>query len=882
MLLMMMQIRSSYNNNLFPARSDIGRSAKKTNAKENNGRKNKRAMSSSSSRSLSSKKNEFVPSFREALTVNVKIIDVDILKRFTRERREQERNNQTKTTKTKTKRKDIENKKTTTKNKDTKAVVSVPSSRGQSSPTPSSITAAWLSYYTFGAAAVTTVAAGVFFFIFGKSEEKGRERNDDSDDPPVRSITYSFDTPQTAAVRNNAPRPPRQSKDRQQREQREILWREDEDVNPFLKQMKDPSITSTPQQLKDNTIPRPRPRRPPPPTPQLSPPRSFENEPSAGKISSSPSSTDYVVPKQVEEEIERRRGKWTVATFFDGEKVNEIKKEFNQWVQSYDDELHPWNQALDNERYDAITNSSLSTKEDRRNPHFKKVEKEKKVREAARRRRNSYFAAVSSNRYATTTKELLDLEEKVRERLASNTPVFDTEGTFFKNESRKEAMALYGIALGKLFYEKSPTTIVGEGTFSDVFSAQKGTASAPSSPSLNKADFFTQGECVLKCSAPFPGRDPFDAPQGDGYGFGKVETMVLTTLPKHPAIVEVIAAFLEADRNESYLLLKDVGENAHEARKKGRLTPRECRAMARRILHALKHCHERNVIHRDIKSGNILIKGREGSEDFDRKATLVDFGVAHSQTACELYFPETVNNEQDDSKSLAGKITFCSVEYDPSSGTPGYQAPEVLLGKYTPPAKKQGEIVNDDEVENSNDIVNNGKVSMETYAKVDIFAFGVAMYFLCTGKEIFADSSDAGENTTTKSKQKARAMSAMELKRLNRKELDLDAKILTQMLTYPDFRLASSQEKNMRERYGNLVKNQNEVIQSTTLTEKIIEDLSGRQPVAFCKLIASCLNVDPSKRPSAEEALAWENAFVGIDRDEDIRAFEKTPWMMKR
>ena len=581
------------------------------------------------------------------------------------------------------------------------------------------------------------------------NQKKGRGRNDDSDDPPVRSITYSFDTPQTAAVRNNAPRPPRQSKDRQQREQREILWREDEDVNPFLKQMKDPSMTSTPQQLKDNTIPRPRPRRPPPPTPQLSPPRSFENEPSAGKISSSPSSTDYVVPKQVEEEIERPRGKWTVATFFDGEKVNEIKKEFNQWVQSYDDELHPWNQALDNERYDAITNSSLSTKEDRRNPHFKKVEKEKKVREAARRRRNSYFAAVSSNRYATTTKELLDLEEKVRERLASNTPVFDTEGTFFKNESRKELPTI----VGKLFYEKSPTTIVGEGTFSDVFSAQKGTASAPSSPSLNKADFFTQGECVLKCSAPFPGRDPFDAPQGDGYGFGKVETMVLTTLPKHPAIVEVIAAFLEADRNESYLLLKDVGENAHEARKKGRLTPRECRAMARRILHALKHCHERNVIHRDIKSGNILIKGREGSEDFDRKATLVDFGVAHSQTACELYFPETVNNEQDDSKSLAGKITFCSVEYDPSSGTPGYQAPEVLLGKYTPPAKKQGGIVNDDEVENSNDIVNNGKGRWKRTRKLTFLRLVLPCTF-CAREKKSSRTLQMPENTTTKSSKK--------------------------------------------------------------------------------------------------------------------------------
>ena len=58
----------------------------------------------------------------------------------------------------------------------------------------SSITAAGFRITRLARQKVTTVAAGVFFFIFGKSEEKGRERNDDSDDPPVRSITYSFDT----------------------------------------------------------------------------------------------------------------------------------------------------------------------------------------------------------------------------------------------------------------------------------------------------------------------------------------------------------------------------------------------------------------------------------------------------------------------------------------------------------------------------------------------------------------------------------------------------------------------------------------------------------------------------------------------------------------
>ena len=47
-----------------------GRSAKK---------KKKADTKSSSSPSLSSKKNEFVPSFREAMKVKVKIIDIDIV-----------------------------------------------------------------------------------------------------------------------------------------------------------------------------------------------------------------------------------------------------------------------------------------------------------------------------------------------------------------------------------------------------------------------------------------------------------------------------------------------------------------------------------------------------------------------------------------------------------------------------------------------------------------------------------------------------------------------------------------------------------------------------------------------------------------------------------
>ena len=387
-----------------------GRSAKK---------KKKADTKSSSSPSLSSKKNEFVPSFREAMKVKVKIIDIDILKRFTGERREEERKKKKKKEKKETKKK---NTTTNTKQKDAKAVISVSSSRDQSPPpTPSST---WLSYCAFGATVVTTVAAGAFFSTFAKKRGERGKREENGDDASLQPITFAFDTPQTAAVRNKSPRPPRRSEDQHQREQQEILRRrEEKEVNPFLKQMEDSNVAFSSQQIKSNIIPRP--SSSPPPQ------RLFETEPSSGKSSPRPSSsTGYVVPKQVEA-MQTRETSSTAAAVFDGKKVDELKKEFNQWALSYDDELHPWDRALDNKRYDAIAtplSSSSTVEEESTNnissssisdaliPESEKREKETKVREVARRRRNSYFAAISSKRYAPTTIEQLALEEKVRER----------------------------------------------------------------------------------------------------------------------------------------------------------------------------------------------------------------------------------------------------------------------------------------------------------------------------------------------------------------------------------------------------------------------------------------------------------------------------------
>ena len=125
---------------------------------------------------------------------------------------------------------------------------------------------------------------------------------------------------------------------------------------------------------------------------------------------------------------------------------------------------------------------------------------------------------------------------------------------------------------------------------------------------------------VLKCSVPFPGVIQ-GRRVGDGLAIGEVEARVLSAVPPHPNVVKLLAAFLSDERNESYLLLGDAGDNLHAARERGEVSPRDVRRHARSVLRALAHVHAHGVVHRDVKGGNILV-GKDGA------ATLIDFGVA--------------------------------------------------------------------------------------------------------------------------------------------------------------------------------------------------------------------------------------------------------------
>jgi serine/threonine protein kinase len=131
------------------------------------------------------------------------------------------------------------------------------------------------------------------------------------------------------------------------------------------------------------------------------------------------------------------------------------------------------------------------------------------------------------------------------------------------------------------------------------------------------------------------------------------ETAILQGLD-HPGVVGLHDAGEEDGR--AYLVMQLVeGEDLAERLLTGPLGLDEIAATARRLADALAHVHERGVIHRDLKPGNVLL-GADG-------AMITDFGVAYLLDTTRV--------------TAVGSV----------AGTAAYMAPEQVLGEPVgPPA----------------------------------------------------------------------------------------------------------------------------------------------------------------------------------------------------
>ena len=144
----------------------------------------------------------------------------------------------------------------------------------------------------------------------------------------------------------------------------------------------------------------------------------------------------------------------------------------------------------------------------------------------------------------------------------------------------------------------------------------------------------------------------------------------------HPHIIRVIDKGLTREGMPYFVMDYVEGITLKDALKTGSLSDRRKLRVIMQVAKALGYAHRNNIVHRDIKPGNILLD-REGN------ARVVDFGIARLTEDTEL---SKVNEE------------------GMTVGTPAYMAPEQHLG------------------------------GAHTSSASDIYSLGVIMYLMLCGK----------------------------------------------------------------------------------------------------------------------------------------------------
>jgi len=158
------------------------------------------------------------------------------------------------------------------------------------------------------------------------------------------------------------------------------------------------------------------------------------------------------------------------------------------------------------------------------------------------------------------------------------------------------------------------------------------------------------------------------------------EAVALSRL-NHPNIEMVLD--LGDDGQLDYIVLEFVpGETLAARVERGRVPEREAAAIGAQVAEALVEAHERGVLHRDLKPGNIMVtpKGR---------VKVLDFGLA-----------KIVAPPSEETRSMA------LTQVGTATGTLAYMAPEQLLGE-------------------------------PVDARADLYALGVVLYELTTGHRPF-------------------------------------------------------------------------------------------------------------------------------------------------
>jgi len=150
----------------------------------------------------------------------------------------------------------------------------------------------------------------------------------------------------------------------------------------------------------------------------------------------------------------------------------------------------------------------------------------------------------------------------------------------------------------------------------------------------------------------------------------------------HPNIVRIYETI--EDKTQVFLLMElcNGGDLLKRIRIHGHLTEQTSRCFAKQLLSALAYCHDRSVVHRDVKPENILLQTGDNGCSILK---LADFGVARSlrkqrSTSCTVGgFPSN-----DD---MMGSSSLVDAGFERAfAGSLPYMSPEVLRQELISPA----------------------------------------------------------------------------------------------------------------------------------------------------------------------------------------------------
>jgi serine/threonine protein kinase len=130
---------------------------------------------------------------------------------------------------------------------------------------------------------------------------------------------------------------------------------------------------------------------------------------------------------------------------------------------------------------------------------------------------------------------------------------------------------------------------------------------------------------------------------------------------QHPHIVR--AYHLGQSQRLHYLVMEYLeGETLEEVlQRRGKLTPAEAIRLVHQALLGLQHIHEKGLIHRDLKPGNLMLVPGGGQDTFQATLKIVDMGLGRA-----LFDESLLCDEERDILTSKGLVL----------GTPYYLAPE--------------------------------------------------------------------------------------------------------------------------------------------------------------------------------------------------------------